>query len=131
MLLFSIFSAIWVFVAFYAVLSQIRFVVIYGLFQVNYFGSNLVCVKNLSFCISGRPLLVCEGGGLYMEVVTCTWRRWPVLAHRSFYVEAWPVHEGGGLHVKVGSCIWRRLPVLAHRGFYVEHGPYMKAVACM
>ena len=44
---------IWVFRAFKAVLSQIRFVVIYTLFWINYFDSNLACVKKkLSFCIS-------------------------------------------------------------------------------
>ena len=37
MLLFGICCNIWVFLAFYAVLSQIRFVVIYALFRVKLF----------------------------------------------------------------------------------------------
>ena len=55
MLLFGIFPlTIWFFSAFYNVLLRIRLVVIYALF-----GSNLACVKKLSFCISGVSKSYC------------------------------------------------------------------------
>ena len=57
----SFFGTIWVSWAFYAVLLKFRFVVIYALFRVKYFGSNHACVKKLSFCMSAPDVLIfCE-----------------------------------------------------------------------
>ena len=56
MLLFGFHCTIWVFWAFYAVLLQIRFVVIYAFFGKNYFGSNLARVKKFFFVSVGKTI---------------------------------------------------------------------------